>query len=902
MNPDNIFREVRKICRKKEKSFPDQCLATINEINQAEIKDDTWLNLVAECIPRLFAADVSSGYTSFHNKDVIKKVWNIYNDATQTFVTANPFSKYKIRHCPPFNIACITGVFWDDVAPTKALVDFALNLDRQVFNPCVISTNQFFTIERKSDVEIPDSTNTKIGQILKENNIQLISIKGQECIRALSEKLITICLQQKIDIVVSNGSLFSFPEACLARSDSVGSFFNMHQGFPLYVNNIDAILHYLPQTRKTQLELWEQSGNKIIDYEFGISIPELPSNLDNKEKIYLITVSNHLSSRLSSEFCNIINATLNKHSTLYYTLIGSGDKNKILNRFSPSIRNRIEWIGPLDDQVKIFAYLFSSDIFVNEFPIGGGRVLLEAMAAELPVVAMRCGDLHVENMGASLVGDDAIPTYSEELYESMLENLINSKNERLKLGTKMRRRVENKYDIQHTVTNLAKSILTYHAEKFALKVNSLPSWEENDPDNKNYGPVYPTNDSNLRLLYIRQRNGAPIIRDIDSDIINAFGKKMCRLNILDLTDLVRLQDEKKWGEIESLQQKYINEIKEFKPDFAIGYNTTGIMQSGKDHLLEKLKIPYVGLFFDNPFYFQPDLDLCCNKDRIHIFGIDPYFFPMLNKIGFQNTHYFPIATSLHHKHVKQTTSGNDVQPISFIGTIKPIITIDEFVGRFNGIERDFAIHACKCILDNSDYQQDKIITNFTKINPRFTEKLNDQLSFQKLWFAIDIQLTSMLRIKTVNELSNTCISIFGNSIWQSANLNSNAQLKGYIQYGNPICQCYAEPKIIVNRSPLNLQNAIQQRCFDVGACRGFILTDYRPILEKHFEIGRDIEVYKSFSDLKEKVEFYLNNEKKRNEIAHNLHDKVISIHTWDSRIDEFLLTLSQISKENVVWK
>ncbi len=119
---------------------------------------------------------------------------------------------------------------------------------------------------------------------------------------------------------------------------------------------------------------------------------------------------------------------------------------------------------------------------------------------------------------------------------------------------------------------------------------------------------------------------------------------------------------------------------------------------------------------------------------------------------------------------------------------------------------------------------------------------------------------------------------------------------GYIQYGNPICQCYAESKIIVNRSPLNLQNAVQQRCFDVGACGGFILTDYRPILEKHFTIGRDIDVYRSFSELQKKVGYYLVNEGKRTEIARNLHHKVISEHTWDCRIDEILFTLAQISR------
>ena len=66
------------------------------------------------------------------------------------------------------------------------------------------------------------------------------------------------------------------------------------------------------------------------------------------------------------------------------------------------------------------------------------------------------------------------------------------------------------------------------------------------------------------------------------------------------------------------------------------------------------------------------------------------------------------------------------------------------------------------------------------------------------------------------------------------------------------------------------------------------MTDYREILEKHFTIGKDIEVYYDFDDLRDKVNFYLENDDKRKEIAANLHRNVMENHTWDIRVRELL--------------
>ncbi len=53
----------------------------------------------------------------------------------------------------------------------------------------------------------------------------------------------------------------------------------------------------------------------------------------------------------------------------------------------------------------------------------------------------------------------------------------------------------------------------------------------------------------------------------------------------------------------------------------------------------------------------------------------------------------------------------------------------------------------------------------------------------------------------------------------------------------------------------------------VMACGGFFLTNYNKGLENLYGIGEHLDVYRSLEDLVEKIRFYLNNPRKRREIA-----------------------------------
>ncbi len=430
--------------------------------------DDYYASVVGEVIPRLFAIDVTTGYSFFHDPETLSMIWAIYNTATGT-VARRLQLKRSFRRKPPYRVAFVCSMFSDYIAPSKAIANFALHVDRDLFDPLMVITNQPSTMERKSGYDVVPFNQMKIGKQLLDNNIDIIGLPPQDNIQTLSLQLIELCCQFEVDMVVASASPFSFPEACVARSGVVGTFFDMHRGFPLYVDGIDAILHWVAGTREKQLGLWLERGGRVIDYHDGISVSPLPDPLPEKDpvKVRFVTVSNYISQRFSPEYCDTVSRVMQACPQTVYRIIGGCNPDEIKARFAPEIRSRLDFVGPVQGAEAIQDYFLTSDIYLNEFPVSGVRVCLEAMCASLPVVTMKCGDLHVNATSVEHVGDFAILENSPQRYFDLICRLVNDAEFRSRIGNELRRRMETQYDYKVTLRDLAAKLLAVHEEKIS---------------------------------------------------------------------------------------------------------------------------------------------------------------------------------------------------------------------------------------------------------------------------------------------------------------------------------------------------------------------------------------------------------------------------------------------------
>lgn len=98
------------------------------------------------------------------------------------------------------------------------------------------------------------------------------------------------------------------------------------------------------------------------------------------------------------------------------------------------------------------------------------------------------------------------------------------------------------------------------------------------------------------------------------------------------------------------------------------------------------------------------------------------------------------------------------------------------------------------------------------------------------------------------------------------------------------------PKIIkCSKINLNLTNrpiktGLPLRIFDLMACGSFVLSNYQEEIPELFTPGEDIVVYDSIADMLNKIDYYLEHEDERKQIAENGYRKVKELHSYDERI------------------
>lgn len=81
---------------------------------------------------------------------------------------------------------------------------------------------------------------------------------------------------------------------------------------------------------------------------------------------------------------------------------------------------------------------------------------------------------------------------------------------------------------------------------------------------------------------------------------------------------------------------------------------------------------------------------------------------------------------------------------------------------------------------------------------------------------------------------------------------------------------------------------IKARTFEVPGYGGFLLTEHSNGLEKHYEIGRELDVFSSKEELLSKIRFYLENLEIRDAVAKQGFCRTKEDHTYEKRLSDIL--------------
>ena len=97
-------------------------------------------------------------------------------------------------------------------------------------------------------------------------------------------------------------------------------------------------------------------------------------------------------------------------------------------------------------------------------------------------------------------------------------------------------------------------------------------------------------------------------------------------------------------------------------------------------------------------------------------------------------------------------------------------------------------------------------------------------------------------------------------------------------------------KINLNITSKTIKTGIPLRVFDVLACQGFLITNFQAEIPEYFEDGVDLVIYDSIPDLLNKIDYYLDHEEERLQIAKNGYEKVKNCYSHIHCLNQMIKT------------
>jgi glycosyl transferase family 1 len=107
-------------------------------------------------------------------------------------------------------------------------------------------------------------------------------------------------------------------------------------------------------------------------------------------------------------------------------------------------------------------------------------------------------------------------------------------------------------------------------------------------------------------------------------------------------------------------------------------------------------------------------------------------------------------------------------------------------------------------------------------------------------------------------------------------------------YETDLPRIYYHTKVNINVFHVQCVDSTNPRVYDVLAAGGFLLTEYRPEIEREFKIGQHLDCFHTPDEAREKAQYYLDNQQKREEIARAGQEFVLNNATYRHRVRELL--------------
>lgn len=335
------------------------------------------------------------------------------------------------------------------------------------------------------------------------------------------------------------------------------------------------------------------------------------------------------------------------------------------------------------------------------------------------------------------------------------------------------------------------------------------------------------------------------------------------------------------------KEEYTKLLFDDPPDVTMGFNGAPQNEEG-DLLCDQAMVPHLSLLVDPPYRFlglqsSPYVTIACD-DRVCA--------EMFKSVLFPNYAFCPHAVE-----PELATDPSSARPydVVFLGSF-----IDQDKHRHQWSEQ-FPKNVAETMVAAAELALQNDALHFMQafialINEKKAVEHIEHFSLPDALQELELYVKACDRIKLIRSITSSEVHVFGSTVedsnWKDLfAAQSNVIVHPAVNYGEAL-HIMQQSKIVLNSSVKSVYGA-HERIFSGLNAGAAVLTSANPYLRDHFEDDVSILFYqhKELGLIDEKVVKMLAATQKRQSIAVAAQQLISKHHTWDRRINEFLVPL-----------
>lgn len=327
-----------------------------------------------------------------------------------------------------------------------------------------------------------------------------------------------------------------------------------------------------------------------------------------------------------------------------------------------------------------------------------------------------------------------------------------------------------------------------------------------------------------------------------------------------------------------------------KCDFVISY----LFIPEISDMCQELGYKYVCWIYDSPLValYHRAVRNSCN----YIFVFDHSEYQRMKTLQIPHLYYLPMGANISRTGALDITREDEEKfgcEISFVGSLYEDNAYNRFIGEFPA---EIAVELKHYLVKNLCQWNEK--KTWPRVSPKVCEFIRKYYPAQiKHCFEMEFdlylgilllsrKLAQMERITVLNVLAQKHqVDLYTTS--DGCHLE-NVRIHNRVDYYTEMTKIFYLSRINLNITLPSIETGIPQRVFDIMGSGGFVLTNYQQEIDDFFEIGKEIEVFHTLDELKEKVDYYLSHEEERLRIAINGYKKVRDCFTYKHQMKKIL--------------